>query len=59
MERPRASDFDPKVLDLFDRYVHGMISRREFLDGAGRFAIGGLTAAARRWPRTTRGSCAP
>ena len=45
MKRPRASDFDPKVLDLFDRYVHGMISRREFLDGASRFAVGSMTAA--------------
>lgn len=46
MERKRASDFDPELLRLFDRYVHGGISRREFLDGAARFAVGGLTAAA-------------
>jgi carboxymethylenebutenolidase len=45
MERKRASDFDPELLRLFDRYVHGGISRREFLDGAARFAVGGLTAA--------------
>ena len=46
MERKRASDFDPELLKLFDRYVHGGISRRELLDGAARFAVGGVTAAA-------------
>jgi carboxymethylenebutenolidase len=46
MERKKASEFDPELLRLFDRYVHGGISRREFLDGAARFAVGGLTAAA-------------
>jgi carboxymethylenebutenolidase len=46
MERMKASDFDPELLRLFDRYVHGGINRREFLDGAARFAVGGLTAAA-------------
>jgi carboxymethylenebutenolidase len=46
MERKTASDFDPELLRLFDRYVHGGISRRAFLDGAARFALGGLTAAA-------------
>jgi len=44
MERKKASDFDPQLLSLFHRYVHGGISRREFLDGAAKFAIGGLTA---------------
>ena len=42
----KASDFDPKVLNLFDRYVHGLINRREFLEGASKFAVGGLSAAA-------------
>ena len=46
MERKKASEFDAELLRLFDRYVHGGISRREFLDGAARFAVGGLTAAA-------------
>jgi carboxymethylenebutenolidase len=31
---------------MFDQYVHGDINRRQFLEGAHRFAIGGLTAAA-------------
>ena len=46
MERKKASDFDPQLLGLFHRYVHGGINRREFLDGAAKFAIGGLTATA-------------
>jgi carboxymethylenebutenolidase len=46
MERRKASDFPQEVLDLFDGYVHGALSRREFLDRAARYAIGGFTAAA-------------
>jgi carboxymethylenebutenolidase len=46
MQRKKASDFPPEVLKLFDGYVHGMISRRDFLDGAAKFAVGGFTAAA-------------
>ena len=46
MERKAAAEFDQDLLNLFDRYVHGGISRRELLDGAARFAVGGLTAAA-------------
>jgi len=46
MERKRASDFPPEVLKLFDGYVHGRITRRDFLDNAGKFAVGGFTAAA-------------
>jgi carboxymethylenebutenolidase len=42
----KASDFDQELLNLFDSYVHGAIDRRGFLDGAGKFAVGGLTAAA-------------
>ena len=46
MERKKATDFPQALLDLFDRYVHGDIGRREFLEGANRFAAGGVTAAA-------------
>src|SRR5215813_2726851 len=46
MERKKASDFPPEVLKLFDGYVHGAISRRELLDRAAKFAVGGFTAAA-------------
>jgi carboxymethylenebutenolidase len=46
MERKKASDFPPELLELFDRYVHGDLDRRGFLDGAKRFATGGLTVTA-------------
>ena len=45
MPRLTAADFAPEVLALFDRYVHGGLSRRGFLDAAGRYAVGGATAA--------------
>jgi carboxymethylenebutenolidase len=45
MTRLTASDFQPELLELYDFYVHGRISRREFLDRATRYAVGGLTAA--------------
>jgi carboxymethylenebutenolidase len=41
-----ARDFDPEVLRLFDRYVHGLIDRRGFLAGAARFAAGAAGATA-------------
>ncbi len=46
MERKKASDFPQEVLNLFDGYVHGRMSRRDFLDRAGKYAVGGFTAAA-------------
>ena len=46
MERRRASDYPPDVLKWFDGYVHGVIDRREFLDRAAKYAVGGLTATA-------------
>ena len=44
--RLKATDFPQGLLNLFDRYVHGEISRRDFLDGAQKFAVGGWTAMA-------------
>lgn len=41
----KASDFPQELLGLFDRYVHGEIDRRAFLDGAKNFTVGTLTAA--------------
>jgi len=46
MERKKANEYPQELLDLFDRYVHGDIARRDFLDGAKKFAVGGLTAMA-------------
>lgn len=41
--RKTAADFDPRILDLFDGYVHGRISKRDFLKMAG---AGGAVALA-------------
>jgi carboxymethylenebutenolidase len=38
-------DIDERVWKLFDGYVHGTVSRREFLDRAARFTVGGVSAA--------------
>ena len=46
MDRMTAKDFDQELLDLYDYYAHGMITKRQFLDRAGKYAIGGLTALA-------------
>ena len=46
MTRKTANDFPPEVLKLFDGYVHGALSRRDFLDRAAKYAVGGFTAAA-------------
>jgi carboxymethylenebutenolidase len=46
MERKKASDFPQELLTLFDKYVHGGMSRREFIDSAQKFAVGGVTATA-------------
>jgi carboxymethylenebutenolidase len=46
MERKKASDYPQQVLDLFDGYVHGRMNRRDFLDRAAKYAVGGMTAAA-------------
>ena len=45
MPRKTAADFDPEVLVLFNAYAHGAIDRRGFLDKAGKYAVGGVTAA--------------
>ena len=45
MERKKAEDFDPELLDLYDQYVHGALDRRQFLEHASRFALAGATAA--------------
>lgn len=46
MDRKKATDFPQELLELFDRYVHGDIPRRDFLEGAKKFAVGGVTATA-------------
>jgi carboxymethylenebutenolidase len=46
MERKKATEFPQELLDQFDLYVHGDISRRDFLDRANKYAVGGMTAMA-------------
>jgi carboxymethylenebutenolidase len=46
MPRKIVSDFDPEALQLFDKYVHGEISRRGFLSAAAKYAVLGLSAEA-------------
>jgi carboxymethylenebutenolidase len=44
MTRKTANDFHPQALKLFDQYVHGLLSRRDFLQRAAQFAAVGVTA---------------
>jgi carboxymethylenebutenolidase len=46
MQRRNLSDFPSDVLKLFDGYIHGSIARRDFLDRAAKYAVGGFSAAA-------------
>ena len=45
MEPKNPKEFDQGVYDLFDKYVHGDIDRRAFVDRAGKFGIAGMTGA--------------
>jgi carboxymethylenebutenolidase len=46
MERMKASDFPPELLDDLDLYVHGNMDRRRFIDRCSKYVVGGLTAGA-------------
>ncbi len=46
MRRMTTGDFPPEVIRLFQGYIHGELTRRQFLDGAARFATAGFTAVA-------------
>lgn len=41
--RMKASDFHPYILEIFDGYVHGKLTKREFIREAGKFAAAGVT----------------
>ncbi len=43
--RKTARDFDPRLLEMFDGYVHGAMSKREFLNKATKYAAAGVTGA--------------
>ena len=42
----KKPEYDPKVMRLFDGYVHGQMTRREFLDRVGAFTTSSVAAAA-------------
>jgi carboxymethylenebutenolidase len=42
----KANDFPREVLTLFDKYVHNLIDRREFLERAAKVSVAGLSAEA-------------
>jgi carboxymethylenebutenolidase len=46
MTRLTAKDFSPQLLELYDFYAHGKITKRQFLERAGTYAVGGMTAMA-------------
>ena len=46
MTRLMAKDFPQELLEYYDYYAHGKISKREFLQLAGKYAVGGMTALA-------------
>ncbi|MTH96310.1 YghX family hydrolase [Roseibium sp. RKSG952] len=45
VRRKTAKDFPQELLDLYDYYAHGHITKREFLSGAAKFTVAGVTAA--------------
>lgn len=45
-KRMKATDFPQELLDIFDGYVHGRMSKRAFIEAAGKFSVAGMTGAA-------------
>lgn len=46
IRRKSAKDFPQELLDLYDYYAHGKITKRQFLDRAAAFTVAGITATA-------------
>jgi carboxymethylenebutenolidase len=46
MAQKTANDFHPEALQIFDKYVHGDISRRDFFSSIPKYALLGLSAEA-------------
>lgn len=46
MSRLTAKDFPQELLELYDFYAHGHITKREFLERSAKYAVAGMTAAA-------------
>jgi len=43
---PTRPKLPSEAVELYNLFIHGVISRRAFMDGVQKFAVGGLTAAA-------------
>jgi carboxymethylenebutenolidase len=43
MNRKQAGEFKQEVLDLYDDFAHGRLSRRDYVARLAAFAVGGLT----------------
>lgn len=44
--QPEKAKLPNEAIDLYNRYIHGEIGRRDFLEGVKRFAVAGLTTGA-------------
>src|SRR5579862_5281821 len=42
---PTKPNLPSEAIELYNLFIHGVISRRAFLNGVQKFAVGGLTAA--------------
>ena len=46
MEEKKIPRLPNELIQLYNVYIHGGMTRREFFDATKKFAVGGLTAAA-------------
>ena len=44
-QRKKAHEFDQRILEIFDGYVHGKLTKRQFISQAGKYAAAGVTGA--------------
>jgi len=45
-KEPKKANLPSEAIELYNLFIHGVISRRAFITGVNKLAIGGLTAAA-------------
>jgi len=43
---PTKPKLPSEAVELYNLFIHGVISRRAFMDGVQKFAVGGLAATA-------------
>ncbi|MCG6904890.1 MAG: dienelactone hydrolase family protein [Rhodobacter sp.] len=44
-QRKKAHEFDQRILEIYDGYVHGKMTKRDFISQAGKYAAAGVTGA--------------